>query len=126
MHRLKQRSNKSTVSTEVKLTTARTWAVEKVIDHRGERGLGGNIEYLVKWQDYPDDANSWEPPYSLKDCPEAIEEYWKVQRQVQRQLQHYDSRPKRHETYQSKKAASENFQKLKEYLSGIVMRCSSK
>jgi hypothetical protein len=49
------------------------WYVEKVV---GKRKKGNKIEYLVKWEGYPDWENSWEPAAALKkDAGDAIAEY---------------------------------------------------
>ena len=44
---------------------------EKIIDKRTNHC--GKIEYLVKWQGYPDSENTWEPSQLV--CSELIEEY---------------------------------------------------
>ena len=38
------------------------YQVEKVVNKRTRRG---QIEYLVKWQGYPNEANSWVPQSDL-------------------------------------------------------------
>jgi hypothetical protein len=37
--------------------------VERIISHTGKPEDKTNMRFLVKWKDYPDDANSWEPWY---------------------------------------------------------------
>jgi hypothetical protein len=32
--------------------------------------------FLVKWKDYPDSENTWEPESNLENCQEKINEYW--------------------------------------------------
>ena len=39
---------------------------ESILDHRGTQSRSTS-EFLVKWQDYPNSANSWEPYSSLRD-----------------------------------------------------------
>ena len=47
--------------------------VEKIIN---KRKLNNRIEYLVKWQNYKDSENSWEPRTDLiKDIPDMIKDY---------------------------------------------------
>jgi hypothetical protein len=45
------------------------WYVERIIDKRLRKN---KIEYLVKWEGYPEWENSWEPVSNLKRCKEAI------------------------------------------------------
>jgi len=44
------------------------YSVEKILDKRMK---GGKVEYLIKWEGYPDSENTWEPQENL-DCPEII------------------------------------------------------
>ena len=50
--------------------------VEKIIDKRVNSIDGvDQIEYLVKWQDYPSDENQWKPVEELTFVGDLIEEY---------------------------------------------------
>lgn len=49
------------------------YVVERVI---GKRFRRGQPEYLIKWQGYGDEDNTWEPQSNL-NCPELIAEYEK-------------------------------------------------
>jgi hypothetical protein len=40
--------------------------VDNILSHRG-LPKRSHIEFLVKWQDYPDSENSWEPYANLRD-----------------------------------------------------------
>lgn len=48
------------------------WIVEAVLDKRITSE--GKIEYFLKWKDYGDDANSWEPEENLS-CTELIKTF---------------------------------------------------
>ncbi|OQV14815.1 hypothetical protein BV898_10967 [Hypsibius exemplaris] len=52
------------------------YEVEAILKHRG-RGLSGEPEkYLVKWKDFPDSANSWEPAANLGAAAFLLARYW--------------------------------------------------
>jgi hypothetical protein len=53
-----------------------TYEVESIINHRGNPG---QYEYLVKWKNYSDENNSWEPAVNFLD-DKCIQDYWKSQR----------------------------------------------
>ena len=36
-------------------------------------------EYLIKWEGYPSEHNSWEPEPNVKECI-AYQQYWATQR----------------------------------------------
>jgi hypothetical protein len=50
-----------------------SYEVEAIVNHRDKKN---NIEYLVKWKNYPSDDNTWEPPASF-DSDRPILQYWK-------------------------------------------------
>ncbi|GAU87279.1 hypothetical protein RvY_00158 [Ramazzottius varieornatus] len=86
------------------------------VGHEGQKGLDTRILYHVKWYGYPKSKNTWEPEESLLQSGDAIAEYWRMVNC----LKEYDSRPKRGETYKSKKEASKEFQRLINELSSIL------
>ncbi|XP_044756629.1 histone-lysine N-methyltransferase SUV39H2-like isoform X1 [Coccinella septempunctata] len=37
--------------------------------------VDGKLHFLVKWKDYDDESNTWEPPEHLEHCPKIVENY---------------------------------------------------
>ena len=56
----------------MKLDGKDAWYVEKII---GKRIRAKKIQYLVKWEDYPEWESTWEPIQNVKHAQDAIEEY---------------------------------------------------
>jgi hypothetical protein len=48
------------------------YVVERILDHRTRHH---RLEYLVKWEGYPDYDASWEPGEHLANAPEILREY---------------------------------------------------
>merc|ERR1712150_225631 len=46
------------------------YEVQKIVDKRTKKG--GKIEYLIKWKDWGNDANTWEPKENLQ-CHDLME-----------------------------------------------------
>lgn len=53
------------------------FVVEKILSKRDAKDSYGNnrVEYKVKWEGYPNSANTWEPLCNLADCEEAIKAF---------------------------------------------------
>ncbi|XP_015786994.1 chromobox protein homolog 5 [Tetranychus urticae] len=49
------------------------YVVESIVDKRKKNG---RIEYLIKWKDWPEEDNTWEPENHLS-CPDLVEEFEK-------------------------------------------------
>jgi hypothetical protein len=57
--------------TETEIEIEDEYEVERILDKR-ERNE--TTEYLVKWKDYPNEENTWEPTTHLQ-CPDRVQEY---------------------------------------------------
>jgi chromobox protein 5 len=42
---------------------------------RAKKIIKNKINYLVKWESYPEEDNTWEPATNLSGCPFVIEEF---------------------------------------------------
>ncbi|XP_054781090.1 chromo domain-containing protein LHP1 [Prosopis cineraria] len=42
---------------------------------RRRRVRKGQLEYLIKWRDWPETANTWEPPENLQSVPDVVEAF---------------------------------------------------
>ena len=51
--------------------------VEKVFDHRGDLKFKKDLEFHVKWLNYDDSRNSWEPFTALRDTSK-LHEYLRI------------------------------------------------
>ena len=53
------------------------WRVEALLDHRWERDRKGEprLYFLVKWEGYSDESNSWEPREYLITCNTEVRKY---------------------------------------------------
>ena len=49
------------------------YKVERILDHKQS---GRGLKYLIKWEGYSDDENTWEPVSNLKDCSNLVAQYW--------------------------------------------------
>ena len=56
--------------------------VEKILNHRFNPATN-SYEYLVKWKEFDDDENNWEPESSF-DTLDVINKYWKKVHTVKR------------------------------------------
>ena len=45
---------------------------EQILKRKGQR-------YLVKWKDYPDSENTWEPLRNLANCQLLLQQFWQEQ-----------------------------------------------
>ena len=56
------------------------YEVERILSHRSRRtGRGGHTvktEFLIKWQGYAVEHNTWEPETNVENAPQKLAEYW--------------------------------------------------
>jgi hypothetical protein len=51
--------------------------VERVLDHRDtKQGTRKVRQYLMKWESFTTEHNTWEPQQNLTNCQDSIAEYW--------------------------------------------------
>jgi hypothetical protein len=62
--------------TWMKKPEAKEFIVEKIIAHRFKR-KGSVIEYLVRWEGYGPQFDTWEPRSHLKNSPRVLAQYRK-------------------------------------------------
>ena len=48
------------------------YSVEAIRSHRG---IGVNREYFIKWENYPENQNTWEPLAHLQNIKNMVREY---------------------------------------------------
>src|ERR1700730_17524423 len=60
------------------------YGVEEILKSRKRRHV---IQYLVKWEGYPHEDNTWEPKKNLAQAPEAIKAFHKKNPDAARSLQ---------------------------------------
>lgn len=56
----------------IAMDDAQEFLIESVLSHRGDRNRRTTMEFLVKWQGYSDDANTWEPYSELRDTDQLL------------------------------------------------------
>ena len=47
----------------------------EVEEIKGKKKIGGKWMYYVKWENYPDSENTWEPVENLDDCKSMLSEF---------------------------------------------------
>ena len=59
------------------------WVVHRILDSRLS-GSGKRLQYLVSWEGYEADQDSWEPEGHLKNAPDAVEDFHNLHPQAPR------------------------------------------
>jgi hypothetical protein len=73
------------------------YEVEKILMHRSVKiGRKTTTEYLIKWQGYEVEHNSWEPESALLNSQSKLQEYWAAQSAIANQatVETDDDRPR--------------------------------
>ncbi|EPB88450.1 hypothetical protein HMPREF1544_04685 [Mucor circinelloides 1006PhL] len=56
------------------------YEVERVESHQiTGKGKRAKLQYLVKWKNYPDSDNTWEPAEAVENAKQLVDEYWATQ-----------------------------------------------
>lgn len=56
------------------------YTVDSILQHRHvRRGTHDKLEFLVKWQGYGDEHNTWEEELNLENAPGSVAFYWSRQ-----------------------------------------------
>ncbi len=97
LERIKRREKyaSQTSGKDLELEALQEYVVEQLLEHR-KKGQG--YEYLVKWEDYPDEANTWEPTESFGSNLIPVLQYW--------QKQPYNEWPRKIKTFAKKNKTS--------------------
>ena len=56
----------------IAMDDAQEFFIDSVLSHRGQTNRRSSMEFLVKWQGYSDDANTWEPYSNLRDTEQLL------------------------------------------------------
>jgi len=64
--------NSRTDPKDVAMHDEQEFYIDAVLAHRGDRTRKKTMEFLIKWQGYSDDANTWEPFHNLRDTEQLI------------------------------------------------------
>ena len=58
------------------------WKIQALIGHKKRKKRGKKIvtHYLVRWEGYGPNYDSWEPVENVKDCTDLIKTYWGMQK----------------------------------------------
>jgi len=70
------RGRKKKVVEQAEEDDGERWAVEAIVDDGVDRDTKVHM-YLVKWEGYSQDENTWEPRQNLKGCETLISAYEK-------------------------------------------------
>jgi hypothetical protein len=59
------------------------WRVEAIV---GKKKFGSEIKYLIKWENWDESSNTWEPLSHLKQCMDMVREFEAKKKQESKTL----------------------------------------
>jgi hypothetical protein len=65
------------LETDIEVEPEHEFEVEQILD---KKKINGQWKYLVKWEGYPPEDNTWEPRKNLTDCAEKLELFLQASR----------------------------------------------
>lgn len=76
------------------------YVIEKIVDRRCQHG---DLQYLIKWKDYPDDENTWEPLPNIewKEGVEAFDKRYDEERRAKKREKKREAPAKRQRIIES-------------------------
>lgn len=74
MKEKKKSSHKNEEKTKNQSKKVSLFEVEEILAER--RNKKNESEFLVKWQNYPPEENSWEPIENLRRCQYLLQKFW--------------------------------------------------
>ncbi|PIK53276.1 putative chromodomain Y-like protein [Apostichopus japonicus] len=77
-------------------TEEEVFEVYKILARRKTRK--GNLEYLVRWKNYGEEDDTWEPIENLQDCDEVLNDF--NERLSKGDALHFEQSPKKHRRFQ--------------------------
>ncbi|KAK4517020.1 uncharacterized protein ATC70_000348 [Mucor velutinosus] len=71
------KNTKQVKEAEPESTAEEEYEVERVESHQiTGKGKRAKLLYLVKWKNYPDSDNTWEPATAVENAKQLVDEYW--------------------------------------------------
>ena len=74
-----------------KVPVREEYVVEKILDMKKQ---GSAVKYLIKWEGFDDEFNSWEPKSNLNNCLELVERFIKMRVQNDEEKRSHSAKSK--------------------------------